>query len=276
MLPVLLEYLGEQDQAEETTPLNPEGETGLRTDREKTGLRTDREKTSLRTDREKTVLRTDREKTGLRTDREKTGLRTDREKTGLRTDREKTGLPGLTQSDGRRRAGSQDQPKSKENRPGLRAIWITPIRALTREIQAAAQRAATDLGLDWDIAIRSGDTATKERTRQRKTPPQILITTPESLHLLLASKEYDKLFADLRVLIADEWHELLGSKRGVLLELALSRLRGLRGRHFAPGAFPPRLATWKRPGMYCWEITPGRTPLLPDALFGRSTRSKLR
>jgi ATP-dependent Lhr-like helicase len=223
MLPVLLEYLGEQDQAEETTPLNPEGETGLRTDRKKTGLRTDREKTSLRTDREKT---------GLRTDREKTGLRTDREKTSLRTDREKTGLPGLTQSDGRRRAGSQDQPKSKEKRPGLRAIWITPIRALTREIQAAAQRAATDLGLDWDIAIRSGDTATKERTRQRKTPPQILITTPESLHLLLASKEYDKLFADLRVLIADEWHELLGSKRGVLLELALSRLRGLRGEAF--------------------------------------------
>jgi hypothetical protein len=59
MLPVLLEYLGEQDQAEETTPLNPEGETGLRTDREKTGLRTDREKTGLRTDREKTGLRTD-------------------------------------------------------------------------------------------------------------------------------------------------------------------------------------------------------------------------
>lgn len=133
---------------------------------------------------------------------------------------------------GRRSAGSKVPPEAAGKGPGLRAIWITPIRALTREIQAAAQRAATDLGLDWDIAIRSGDTSAKERTRQRKQPPQILITTPESLHLLLASKGYKKFFADLRVLVADEWHELLGSKRGVLLELALSRLRGLRGDGF--------------------------------------------
>ncbi len=115
---------------------------------------------------------------------------------------------------------------------GLRAIWITPIRALTREIQQAAQRAADDLGLKWKIAIRSGDTSTGERARQKKTPPEILITTPESLHLLLATKGYENYFGNLRVLVADEWHELVGTKRGVLLETALCRLRGFRGGAF--------------------------------------------
>lgn len=112
-------------------------------------------------------------------------------------------------------------------RPGLRAIWITPIRALTRDIQQAAQRATQGLGLDWTIAVRTGDTDSAERARQKKNPPQILITTPESLHLLLATKGYPQLLKDLRYVVADEWHELLGSKRGVQVELALSRLRAL-------------------------------------------------
>ena len=115
---------------------------------------------------------------------------------------------------------------TKENN-GLRAVWITPIRALTKEIQSAARRAAADLGLHWQIGIRSGDTKTGERTRQKNNPPEILITTPESLHLLLASKGYDKYFKNLQTVVVDEWHELLGSKRGVQMELALSRLKGL-------------------------------------------------
>lgn len=110
---------------------------------------------------------------------------------------------------------------------GLQAIWITPIRALTKEIQQAAQRAAQDLGLNWNIAIRSGDTKTSERTRQKKNPPEILITTPESLHLFLASKGYPKFFKNLKTVVVDEWHELVGSKRGVQMELALSRLKGM-------------------------------------------------
>ncbi|MCB0636823.1 MAG: ligase-associated DNA damage response DEXH box helicase [Lewinella sp.] len=109
---------------------------------------------------------------------------------------------------------------------GLRAIWITPIRALTREIQQAAQQAADELGLHWRVGIRSGDTSTSERQKQKSNPPEILITTPESLHLLLATKGYGKLFRQLRAVIVDEWHELVGSKRGVQMELALSRLRG--------------------------------------------------
>ncbi len=110
---------------------------------------------------------------------------------------------------------------------GLQAIWITPIRALTKEIQQAAQRAIEGLGLNWEVAVRSGDTNTSERARQKKKPPELLITTPESLHLLLATKGYPEFFKSLKVVVVDEWHELLGSKRGVQIELALSRLRGI-------------------------------------------------
>ena len=126
-------------------------------------------------------------------------------------------------------AGAGKKTSGKAGATGLRAIWITPIRALTNEIRQAAQRAVDDLGIPWTVGIRSGDTKTSERTRQRKKPPEILITTPESLHLLIASKGYAKFFGQLRVLVADEWHELVGTKRGVLLETALSRLRGIRG-----------------------------------------------
>ncbi|MEM1319619.1 MAG: ligase-associated DNA damage response DEXH box helicase [Bacteroidota bacterium] len=120
------------------------------------------------------------------------------------------------------------EEKKAEGEPiGLRAIWITPIRALTKEIQAAAQRAVEGLGLDWDIAIRSGDTSSSERSRQKRKPPQLLITTPESLHLLLARPGYPEYFAQLKSIIIDEWHELVGSKRGVQVELALSRLKGM-------------------------------------------------
>ncbi|MCB0567668.1 MAG: ligase-associated DNA damage response DEXH box helicase [Phaeodactylibacter sp.] len=110
---------------------------------------------------------------------------------------------------------------------GLQAIWITPIRALAKEIQGSIQRASDGLGLDWRVAIRSGDTKSGERAKQKKNPPQVLITTPESLHLLLASKGYSKYFQHLKTIVVDEWHELIGSKRGVQIELALSRLKGL-------------------------------------------------
>lgn len=116
--------------------------------------------------------------------------------------------------------------RTKENN-GLQAIWITPIRALAKEIQGAAQRACDGLGLHWKVGVRSGDTKTSERNKQKKKPPEILVTTPESLHLLLASKGYAKFFKNLKTVVVDEWHELVGSKRGVQMELALSRLKGL-------------------------------------------------
>lgn len=118
-----------------------------------------------------------------------------------------------------------DDPGQSNN--GLQAIWITPIRALTREIQSSLQVAAKEMGLNWQISIRSGDTSTTERARQKKKAPELLITTPESLHLLLATKGYPKYFSQLKTVVVDEWHELVGSKRGVQMELALSRFRGL-------------------------------------------------
>jgi len=122
----------------------------------------------------------------------------------------------------------RQQPERRDQTEnGLRAVWITPIRALTREIQSAAQRAVDELGLEWRVAIRSGDTKSSERSKQKRRPPEILITTPESLHLLLASKGYARYFRHLQTVVVDEWHELLGSKRGVQMELALSRLKGL-------------------------------------------------
>lgn len=122
----------------------------------------------------------------------------------------------------------RDHPTEYEReKNGLQAIWITPIRALTKEIQAALQRAAQELGLNWEIAVRSGDTSSSQRQKQKRRPPEVLITTPESLHLLLASKGYPRYFSKLKTVVVDEWHELMGSKRGVQMELALSRLKGL-------------------------------------------------
>lgn len=99
------------------------------------------------------------------------------------------------------------------------------MRALSVEIQQAAQRFADDLGIGLTVGIRTGDTSQSERAKQKRQMPDLLITTPESLMLLLASKGYDKTFKTLTAIVVDEWHELLGSKRGVQMELALSRLK---------------------------------------------------
>jgi len=122
----------------------------------------------------------------------------------------------------------RDNPNYKaKKKSGLQAIWITPIRALSKEIELSATRVIEGLELPWKIGVRSGDTSVKERARQKENPPELLITTPESLHLLLAQKGYEDFFKGLKVLVADEWHELMGSKRGVQVELALSRLKAI-------------------------------------------------
>ncbi|SEM06519.1 ATP dependent helicase, Lhr family [Aquimarina amphilecti] len=112
-----------------------------------------------------------------------------------------------------------------KHKKGLKAIWITPLRALSQEIKQATERFAEDLNTQLTIGIRTGDTSQKERAAQKRSMPDLLITTPESLQLLLASKRYDKTFKDCTAIIIDEWHELLGTKRGVQIELALSRLK---------------------------------------------------
>ena len=108
---------------------------------------------------------------------------------------------------------------------GLQAIWITPIKALAKEIEFSAKKAVDGLGVNWKVASRSGDTSASKKIKQKEKPPELLITTPESLHLLLTHQDYREFFKDLKVIVADEWHELMGSKRGVQVELALSRLK---------------------------------------------------
>ncbi|MEY8019231.1 ligase-associated DNA damage response DEXH box helicase [Muriicola sp. SD30] len=114
-----------------------------------------------------------------------------------------------------------------KHKKGLKAVWITPLRALSQEIRQSAERIISDLDLPLTVGIRTGDTSTKERSRQRRTMPDLLITTPESLQLLLATKGYDKMFRGCKAIVVDEWHELLGTKRGVQMELGLSRIKSL-------------------------------------------------
>src|SRR6201996_5386791 len=108
---------------------------------------------------------------------------------------------------------------------GLLMLWITPLRALTNDIKKAMQEVCDDLDIPWKIATRTGDTPAAEKAALKKKLPEVLLTTPESLHLMLAQKEYPKIFQSLQVLVVDEWHELLGTKRGVQVELGLSRLK---------------------------------------------------
>ncbi len=118
-----------------------------------------------------------------------------------------------------------DFTKKKNN--GLQLLWITPLRALAKDIERAMNEVVVELGLHWIIASRNGDTSTSERQKQKRHLPEVFIITPESLHLFLAQKNYAETFKDLKIIAIDEWHELLGSKRGVQVELALSRLVSL-------------------------------------------------
>ncbi|GGW26086.1 ligase-associated DNA damage response DEXH box helicase [Arenibacter certesii] len=116
----------------------------------------------------------------------------------------------------------KSQPKK-----GVLAIWVTPLRALSVEIKNSAERFVEEIGVPLTVGIRTGDTSQKERAAQNRSLPNLLITTPESLQLILASKAYDKKLSSLVSVVTDEWHELLGSKRGVQMELALSRIKSI-------------------------------------------------
>lgn len=118
--------------------------------------------------------------------------------------------------------------------PPLRVLWVTPLRALSADTALALERPLRPLGLNWDVGTRTADTPTSVRTKQKKRLPTVLVTTPESLSLLLTYPDAREKFAGLRLVVCDEWHELFGSKRGVLTELALARLR----------RFSPALRVW--------------------------------
>lgn len=116
-----------------------------------------------------------------------------------------------------------DNYKTK-SKNGLQLLWITPLRALAKDIGRAMNQVIEEIGINWKIGIRNGDTEISERQKQTRQMPEVLIITPESLHLLLAQKKYPEFFESLKIIAVDEWHELLGSKRGVQVELAISRI----------------------------------------------------
>lgn len=120
-----------------------------------------------------------------------------------------------------------EENTKKKLPPGIRVIWIAPLRSLAKDLARAMQEVLNELKIPWRIGIRNGDTPVAERQKQQRNMPQVLIITPESLHLLLAQKNYSSIFKDLKIVVIDEWHELVGSKRGVQATLALSRFLGM-------------------------------------------------
>jgi ATP-dependent Lhr-like helicase len=130
-------------------------------------------------------------------------------------------------------AETEQRPTATGN-DALRVLWITPLRALAVDTLHALQEPLTGLNLNWSVESRTGDTSAATRRKQRNRLPTALVTTPESLSLLLTRSDAREQFRNLRAVICDEWHELLSTKRGVQVELALARLRRWR----------PSLRTW--------------------------------
>lgn len=118
--------------------------------------------------------------------------------------------------------------------PPLSVVWVTPMRALAADTARALQAPLAELAPHWTLGLRTGDTPSGERAKQDRRLPTVLLTTPESLSLLLSREQAPAELAGVRCVVADEWHELMGNKRGVQLQLALARLR----------RFNPRLMTW--------------------------------
>lgn len=142
-----------------------------------------------------------------------------------------------------------DHPESYQTKTknGLQLVWITPLRALAKDIGRAMEEVINELGLQWKVGIRNGDTSTADRAKQKRQMPEVLIITPESLHLLLAQKDTMTAFKSLKTLAVDEWHELIGSKRGVQVELAISHLTTGHSpleRDRTEGSPPRRVAVW--------------------------------
>ncbi len=142
----------------------------------------------------------------------------------------------------------------------LRILWITPMRALAADTTRALAEATAGIGLDWDVEMRTGDTDAATRARQSRHLPEALVTTPESLTLLLARADAKTLFDAVSVIVVDEWHELMGNKRGVQTQLAMARL----------WRWNPRLIAW---GL---SATLGNLETAEHALLGLDHRGQPR
>ena len=142
---------------------------------------------------------------------------------------------------------------------GLHTLYLSPLKALAVDIARNLESPIVEMGLDITIETRTGDTPQSKRNRQRTAPPNILLTTPESLELMLSWPEADKLFGRLRYIIIDEIHSLVGNKRGDLLSLSLATLRGLAPSSLSIGlsatiAKPEDMRGWLAAEPSCVEI----------------------
>lgn len=125
-------------------------------------------------------------------------------------------------------------PKEWPKSTPLQLLWITPLRALANDTAQSILKPITELGLPWTVELRTGDTPASVRAKQRERFPSVLVTTPESLSLLLSYPGTRENMASLQGIVVDEWHDLLGTKRGIQTELCLVRLRN----------WFPHLRTW--------------------------------
>lgn len=121
-----------------------------------------------------------------------------------------------------------------ESAAGIHILYISPLRALSADIIKSIQLPLQEMNLPFTVEGRTGDTTANQRAKQKKNPPSILVTTPESFNLLLASEEYRTALKKCRLIVVDEWHELMGSKRGVQVQLCLSHLKKIA----------PKLRVW--------------------------------
>jgi ATP-dependent Lhr-like helicase len=110
---------------------------------------------------------------------------------------------------------------------GLKLIWLSPLRSLAKDLAKAMNEVVEEVGLDWVVETRNGDTPQKQRRQQERLMPDVLLTTPETLHLMFSQKKNSRWFKHVQCFAVDEWHELIGTKRGVLTELAIARVRDL-------------------------------------------------
>ena len=122
------------------------------------------------------------------------------------------------------RAEALGVPLHGAQAPALGVLWLTPMRALAADTARALRAPLDDLGAAWSLGIRTGDTTAADRARQDRRFPTVLITTPESLSLMLTREHAHEELGGIHTVIADEWHESMGSKRGVQIQLALARL----------------------------------------------------
>jgi ATP-dependent Lhr-like helicase len=153
-------------------------------------------------------------------------------------------------------AGTRSGP-SVAPAPPLGVLWLTPMRALAADTTRALQSPLTDLGAGWSLGARTGDTPSAERARQDRRFPTVLVTTPESLSLMLTREHARDELAGIHTVIVDEWHELMGNKRGVQVQLALARLK----------RWNPALAVW---GL---SATLGNLPEAMNVLLGQTKGS---